>query len=249
MIFLKGQHLSKKGIDPPGFIKAMTSFYAEEKTKRTKWQAMCWGEIFAKGSSNTGTVTQSVSRDKYSVTRRQTTKLKQAKDLNRQPSEGNLWVRNWHFQGCCKSYATSRRCYTPGAIARAALWQSWILVKICNKLDSCSLLWRIQNGSATLEVLAVSYATEDNLRKWYGVYAWYQSKNLKVSIHKNKTKQQQQKKQNTTIAKNKERNQTKQNKTKIYHTTVYGSYTIIAKTQKQVRCPSVCDQTECGTSG
>ena len=66
----------------------------------------------------------------------------------------------------------------------------------------------------------------------------------------NKTKQQQQKKQNTTITKkNKERNQRKQNKTKIYHTTVYGSYTIIAKTQKQVRCTSVCDQTERETSG
>lgn len=71
IIFLKGQHLSKKGIDLPGFIKAMTSFSAEEKTKKTKWQAMCWGEMFAKGSSNMGTVTQSVSRNKYSVMRRQ----------------------------------------------------------------------------------------------------------------------------------------------------------------------------------
>ena len=33
------------------------------------------------------------------------------------------------------------------------------------------------------------------------------------------------------------------NKQKIYRTNVYGSYMVIAKPQKQVRCPSVRDQT------
>lgn len=89
----------------------------------------------------------------------------------------------------------------------------------------------MQSSSATLEVLAVSYETEDNLTKWYIVYFWYLTKEFESYSPEKQSKTK-------TPNNNNKSNQIKQ-KQKIYHTNDYGSFNCNCQNSKVSKMPFI----------